>query len=40
VGHNVSLAIAIIVVMGWNFIANRYWTFNPKRQHVNKEASS
>jgi len=28
VGHNVSLAIAILVVMLWNFIANRYWTFN------------
>lgn len=26
--HNVSLAIAIIVVMLWNFIANRYWTYN------------
>ena len=28
VGHNVSLAIAILVVMIWNFIANRYWTYN------------
>jgi putative flippase GtrA len=27
-GHNVSLAIAILVVMIWNFIANRYWTYN------------
>ncbi len=27
-GHNVSLAIAIVVVMFWNFIANRFWTYN------------
>lgn len=26
--HNVSLAIAILVVMLWNFIANRLWTYN------------
>lgn len=29
IGHNLSLAIAIFVVMIWNFVANRYWTFNP-----------
>lgn len=28
VGHNVALAIAVLVVMLWNFIANRYWTYN------------
>jgi len=28
IGHNVSLAIAILVVMMWNFFANRYWTYN------------
>jgi putative flippase GtrA len=28
IGHNVSLATAIIVVMMWNFVANRYWTYN------------
>lgn len=27
-GHNLALAIAIVVVMIWNFIANRYWTYN------------
>ena len=27
VGHNLSLAIAILVVMLWNFFANRLWTF-------------
>ncbi len=27
-GHNLSLAIAIIVVMFWNFFANRYWTYS------------
>jgi putative flippase GtrA len=25
---NTSLAIVILVVMLWNFIANRYWTYN------------
>lgn len=28
VGHNVALAIAIIVVMLWNFFANRFWTYS------------
>lgn len=27
-GHNLALAIAIVVVMLWNFIANRLWTYN------------
>lgn len=27
VGHNVSLAIAIGVVLLWNYFANRFWTF-------------
>ncbi|MGE5224791.1 MAG: GtrA family protein [Omnitrophica WOR_2 bacterium] len=26
--HNGALAIAIIVVMLWNFFVNRYWTYN------------
>jgi putative flippase GtrA len=28
IGHNASLAVAIIVVLIWNFVANRYWTYN------------
>lgn len=28
VGHNLALASAILVVMVWNFIANRFWTYN------------
>jgi putative flippase GtrA len=28
VGNNGALATAIIVVMLWNFIVNRYWTYN------------
>lgn len=28
IGHNITLAILIIVVMFWNFFANRYWTYN------------
>lgn len=27
-GHNVALALGIIVVMFWNFLANRFWTYN------------
>jgi len=27
VGHNLGLAIAIGVVMLWNYFANRFWTF-------------
>ena len=27
-GHNTALAIAILVVMMWNFYANRLWTYN------------
>ncbi len=27
-GHNIALAIAVLVVMMWNFFANRYWTYN------------
>jgi putative flippase GtrA len=26
--NNLSLAIAVIVVMFWNFFINRYWTYN------------
>lgn len=28
IAHNTALAIVIGVVMIWNFIANRYWTYN------------
>ncbi len=27
-GHNLALAIAVLVVMMWNFFANRFWTYN------------
>jgi putative flippase GtrA len=27
-GHNFSLAVVILIVMMWNFFANRYWTYN------------
>ena len=27
-GHNAALAVAILVVMMWNYFVNRYWTFN------------
>jgi putative flippase GtrA len=26
--HNTALAMAVIVVMFWNFFVNRYWTYN------------
>jgi putative flippase GtrA len=28
VGHNISLATVVIIVMLWNFFVNRYWTYN------------
>jgi putative flippase GtrA len=28
IAHNVSLGTAILVVMMWNFFANRYWTYS------------
>ena len=27
-GHNIALAVAIGIVMLWNYFANRYWTYN------------
>mgnify|MGYP001765927408 CR=1 FL=1 len=27
-GENITLAIAVIIVMFWNFFVNRYWTYN------------
>ena len=38
VGHNVSLAIAILVVLLWNYFINRYWTFkvNPIEEKTNE----
>lgn len=32
VGHNLSLAIAIGVVMLWNYFVNRFWTFKKNQQ--------
>jgi putative flippase GtrA len=28
VGDNLALAVSVVVVMFWNFFANRYWTYN------------
>ncbi len=28
IGHNLSLATVIVVIMFWNFFINRYWTYN------------
>ncbi len=28
VGHNLTLAMAILIVMLWNFFINRFWTYN------------
>lgn len=28
ISSNVTLAIAVIIVMFWNFFVNRYWTYN------------
>lgn len=28
IAKNITLAIAVIIVMFWNFFVNRYWTYN------------
>lgn len=28
IGYNLTLAVLILVVMFWNFFANRFWTYN------------
>lgn len=28
IGENIALAIVVVIVMFWNFFANRYWTYN------------
>lgn len=28
IGNNITLAIIIVIVLFWNFFANRYWTYN------------
>ena len=28
VGHNITMVIAVLIVMIWNFFVNRYWTYN------------
>lgn len=28
VGDNLTIAIAVVIVMFWNFFVNRYWTYN------------
>lgn len=28
IGHNITLAFLILIVMFWNFFVNRYWTYN------------
>jgi putative flippase GtrA len=30
-GHNLALACAVIVVLIWNFVVNRFWTYNDVR---------
>ncbi len=27
-GKNITLAVAVVLVMFWNFFVNRYWTYN------------
>ncbi len=28
IGHNMALGVAILIVMLWNYFANRHWTYN------------
>ena len=27
-GNNIALAVAVIIVMFWNFFVNRFWTYS------------
>src|SRR5512143_4076752 len=38
-GKNVTLAIAVGIVMLWNFFVNRYWTYNDVDKGVKKETA-
>lgn len=31
IGENLALATVVIIVLFWNFFANRYWTFNDNK---------
>jgi len=35
--YNLALAIAVIVVMMWNFFVNRYWTYNDINNGIDRE---
>ena len=28
IGHNLALALAVLIVMFWNFFVNRFWTYS------------
>jgi putative flippase GtrA len=32
IGHNFTLASVIVIILFWNFIVNRYWTYNDVRK--------
>jgi putative flippase GtrA len=41
VGHNVSLAVVILIVLLWNYFINRKWTFRkPKENEGANEPST
>jgi putative flippase GtrA len=40
VGHNVSLAFVILVVLLWNYFVNRKWTFRKLIEQEDKHESS
>jgi putative flippase GtrA len=40
VGHNVSLAFVILVVLLWNYFVNRKWTFRKPIEQEDKHESS
>jgi putative flippase GtrA len=37
IGHNLTLALLILIVMLWNYFANRYWTFK-EIDSINEQA--
>ncbi len=40
IGHNVSLAIVIIIILFWNFFINRIWTYNDVKLMARDEKQS
>jgi len=38
IGHNLTLLLVIVIVLFWNYLANRIWTYRKEVQGENNEA--